>query len=89
MPAIFYLKLAGLALSVCQDQSPVSDAYAEALGVAKGILDADCDRLVPRLAATAVAPEEPESLALSPDGLFLRRQRLMLELHAVDRRSFP
>ena len=55
----------------------------------KGVLDAELARIVPRLPATAAAVEEPESLAPSPDGLFLRRQRLLLELRAVDRRSFP
>ena len=65
MPAIFNLQLAGLALSVCEDQSTVSEAYATALGVAKGILDAELACIVPRLGATDVAPEEPATLALA------------------------
>ena len=74
---------------MCRDEATVSDAFAAAMGVDKGVLDAELDRIVLRLPAVGGMPEEPDTLALSPDGLFLRRQRLLLELHAVDRRSFP
>ena len=89
MPAIFDLRLVNLAGSVCRDEATVSDAYAAAMGVDKGVLDAELARIVLRLPAAGGVPEEPDTLALSPDGLFLRRQRLLLELHAVGRRSFP
>ena len=68
MPAVFNLELAGLAFSVFQDEPTVSDAYAEALGVAKRVLGAELARIVPRLASTAVAVEEPESPALGKIG---------------------
>ena len=74
---------------MCRDEATVSDAFDAALGVDKGVLDAELARIVPRLPTAGGAPEEPDTLALSPDGLFLRRQRLLLELHAIDRRSFP
>ena len=89
MPVVFNLDLVNQASSVCRDEATVSDAFAVALGVDKGVLDAELARIVPRLPAVGGVPEEPDTLALSPDGLFLRRQRLLLELHAVDRRSFP
>ena len=81
--------MVNLAASVCRDEATVSDAFAAAMGVDKGVLDAELARIVLRLPAVGGVPEEPDTLALSPDGLFLRRQRLLLELHAIDRRSFP
>ena len=89
MPVVFNLDLVNQASSVCRDEATVSDAFAVALGVDKGVLDAELAHIVPKLPATAVAVEEPDTLAVSLDGLFLRRQRLLLELHAIDRRSFP
>ena len=70
MPSVFNLGLANLAASVCRDEATVSDAFAAAMGVDKGVLDAELDRIVLRLPAVGGMPEEPDTLALSPDGLF-------------------
>ena len=67
MPVVLDLYLVDRASSVCRDEATVSDAFAVALGVAKGVLDAELARIVPKLPATAVAVEEPDTLALSPE----------------------
>ena len=89
MPPVMPLNLAlvNLAASVCEDQEVASEAYASAMGVAKGVLDAELARLVPRILAGGGVGAELAFLALSQVKLFLRRQRLLLEPHAMGRRD--
>ena len=81
------LALVNLAASAYEDREVASEAYASAMGVAKGVRDAELARLVPSIPAWGGATAEPASLALSQDELFLWRQRLLLELHAMGKRD--
>ena len=77
----FDLPLATLASAVCEDAATASLAYAQALKVDRGVPDAELALMVDRIAAVGGDAQEPSALALEEDGLFLLRQRLLLELY--------
>ena len=91
MPAVvpFDLPLVNLASAVCEDEEFASEAYATAMKVAKGVLDAELALMVERIPAVGGDAQEPATLALQQEGLLLLRLRLLLELHALVRRDLP
>ena len=85
----FDLPLENLASAVCEDLATASLAYAPALKIDRGVADAELALMVDRIAAVGADAQEPSALALEEDGLFLLRQRLLLELYALGRREGP
>ena len=57
--------------------------------VPKGVLDAELALLVDRIPAGGGDAQEPTFLALKQEVLFLLRQQLLLEVHAMGRRDLP
>ena len=90
MPVLpFDLPLASLAESACEDEAFSSVAYATAMQVEKSVLNAELALTVNRIPALGDNAQEPATLALEDEGLFLLRQQLLLELHALGRRDLP
>ena len=69
----FDLPLATLASAVCEDTAAASLAYVQALKVGRGVTDAELALMVDRIAAVGGDAQEPATLALGEDGLFLSR----------------